>query len=81
MTELLLLIIPVSVLTQKGFWLVRCTWWEMALFAGAIIAIFPTELWTFPVAVGLETLGVVLHVIRFRKLTGKKQAEVAASAA
>jgi len=81
MTELLLLIIPVSVLTQKGYWLIKCTWLEMALFAGTIIAVFPTALWTFPVAVALEALGIVLHVLRFNKLNANKRDEVMTSAA
>jgi TRAP transporter 4TM/12TM fusion protein len=80
MTEMLLLIIPVSVLTQKGYWLIKCTWWEVLLFVGAVLAIFPTELWTFPVAVGLEALGILLHVIRFRKLNGMKRPEAVTAA-
>lgn len=79
MSEMLLLIIPVSVLTQKGFWLVRCTWWEMALFAGAIIAVFPTDLWTFPVAIGLEAAGITLHLLRVKKLRGAQTGKTVAA--
>lgn len=75
MTEMLLLIIPVSVLTQKGYWLIKCTWWEAFLFIGAVVAVFPTDLWTFPLAVGLETLAIVLHVTRFRKVRGNDSGE------
>jgi len=81
MTEMLLLIIPISVLTQKGYWLTKCTWWEVLLFISAVLAIFPTAVWTFPLAVGLEVLAIVLHVLRYRKMSGQKQAEVMTSAA
>ncbi len=75
MTEMLLLVIPVSVLTQKGYWLTRCTWWEVLLFVGAVVAVFPTDLWSFPLAVGLEALAIVLHVVRFRKLNAQNDGE------
>ena len=81
MTEMLLLVIPVSVLTQKGFWLIKCTWWEIFLFIGAVAAIFPTDLWTFPVAVGLEAVAILLHVIRFRKMKGTGPGTVMQAAA
>ena len=81
MTEMLLLVIPVSVLTQKGFWLIKCTWWEIFLFIGAVAAIFPTDLWTFPVAVGLEAAAILLHVIRFRKMKGTGPGTVMQTAA
>jgi len=77
MTEMLLLVIPVSVLTQKGYWLTRCTWWEVLLFIGAVLAVFPTDLWSFPLAVGLETLAIVLHLIRFRKEKTQNESKTA----
>jgi len=81
MTELLLLVIPISVLTQKGYWLTKCTWWEVVLFVSAVLAIFPTAVWTFPVAVGLETLAIILHVLRYRRMSGRKPAGVVTQAA
>ena len=81
MTEMLLLVIPVSVLTQKGYWLTKCTWWEVLLFISAVVAIFPTGLWTFPLAVGLETVAILLHVIRFRKMKGTSPGTIMQSAA
>lgn len=77
MTEMLLLIIPVSALTQKGYWLIKCTWWELLLFAGAIAAVFPTDLWTFPVAVGLEAAGIISHVLREKKMRGADSGKAA----
>jgi TRAP transporter 4TM/12TM fusion protein len=68
MTEMLLLIIPVSVLTQKGNWLTKCTKLETVLFIGALIAILPTAFWTFPVAVALEAAAIASHVFRFKKI-------------
>lgn len=79
MTEMLLLVIPVSVLTQKGFWLTRCTWWEVLLFVSAVVAIFPTEIWTFPLAVGLETLAIILHLLRYKRMNRKSSDHVMAS--
>lgn len=67
MVEMLLLVIPVSVLTQKGFWLIKCTKIEVLLLSATIIAIFPTVFWTFPIAVGLEVVAIILHLLRFQK--------------
>jgi len=78
MTEMLLLVIPVSVLTQKGYWLTKCTWWEVILFISAVVAIFPTKLWTFPLAVGLEALAIILHLIRYKKLQAKEPSNIMA---
>jgi len=32
--------------------------------------VFPTDLWTFPVAVGLEAAGIISHVLREKKIRG-----------
>lgn len=66
MFEMLLLLIPVSVLTMGGFWLDRLNWMEKILFAVSILAVFTTKSieYSYLVAVVAEVAAMFLHLKR-----------------
>jgi TRAP transporter 4TM/12TM fusion protein len=69
MAEMLLLLIPVSVLTQGGYWYEKLNLLEKLLFVASILAVcsFSFNPLSFPMGVVLEALAVVLHITRHKK--------------
>lgn len=66
MSEMILILIPVSVLTMGGFWLDRLNWVEKVLFAVSILAVFMTKSveYSYLVAVVAEAVAIFLHLKR-----------------
>jgi TRAP-type uncharacterized transport system fused permease subunit len=66
MFEMVLLLIPVSVLTMGGYWLDRLTWTEKVLFAISILAVFTTKTieYSYLLAVVSEAVAIFLHLKR-----------------
>jgi len=65
-SEMLLIIIPVSVLVEKH-WLQKINLLEAALFFGAIILVFPLSEITIPLAIICEILAISIHFVRYKK--------------
>ncbi len=72
MFEMLLIILPVAILMQRH-WLQKINLLEGLLFLSAIVLVFPLSLKTLLFAIICETLGIVLHVIRYKKSVVKAQ--------
>jgi TRAP transporter 4TM/12TM fusion protein len=64
--EMILIILPVSILAQR-YWLQKITPLEAALLVGAIVLVFPLSLITIPLAILCEVLAIAIHIMRYRK--------------
>jgi TRAP transporter 4TM/12TM fusion protein len=66
LTELCLVILPISVLVQR-YWLQKINWIEGLFFIASIVLIFPLSLQTLFMAVVCQAVAIGLHILRYRK--------------
>ena len=72
LTELCLVILPISVLVQR-YWLQKINWIEGLFFIASIVLIFPLSLQTLLMAVVCQVIAIGLHILRYKK---RKKIEV-----
>lgn len=66
MFEMILVIIPISVLVQKS-WLQKINLFEAALFLAALVLVFPLSIETLLLAIVCQVLAISFHYIRYKR--------------
>ena len=72
MFEMILVIIPISVLVQKS-WLQKINLFEAALFVAALVLVFPLSMKTLLLAIVCQALAISFHYIRYKKTVIKSK--------
>ena len=73
--EILMVIIPMSVLVQRH-WLQKLSWLEGGLFLASLVLIFPLSINTLILSAICQVAAIAIHMARFRKAVLKTQAIV-----
>lgn len=73
--EILMVIIPISVLVQRH-WLQKLSWLEGGLFLASLILIFPLSINTLFLSAICQAAAIAIHMARFRKTVPKTHATV-----
>ncbi len=75
MFEMILVIIPISVLVQKS-WLQKINLFEAALFLAALVLVFPLSIETLLLAIVCQVLAISFHYTRYKRTVINSQPAV-----
>jgi TRAP transporter 4TM/12TM fusion protein len=73
--EILMVIIPISVLVQRH-WLQKLNWLEGGLFLASLVLIFPLSIHTLFLSAICQAAAIVIHMARYRKTVHKTHATI-----